>query len=107
MPMEGQSDAAVRAISRFTAITAEERSGKAAPIQKQNRLLALFEPSRNRLRQFFGKNRRDFFFSPLQSKIDNPDERHLLVVHALGQRQELVFARGRVVITLQRRRGAA
>src|SRR4029077_6690033 len=74
--MKRQRDAAVRTITGLTAITAEQRGRKSAPIQKQNRLLVFLESVINRLRELFRKNRRDFFFSPLLSKIDNSDERH-------------------------------
>jgi isocitrate/isopropylmalate dehydrogenase len=43
MPVKGERDTAIRAIARFAAITAQQRRGKAATIQKQNCLLAFFE----------------------------------------------------------------
>src|SRR5205823_13867497 len=91
----------------FPAITAEQPGRKPAPIQKQNRLLAFFQPGRNRLRQFLGKNRSDLFFPPFLAKIDNPYQRHPLIVDTLSESKQLIFAGGGVVITLERRRGAA
>src|SRR5437016_13283361 len=52
--MKRERDTAVRAVPGLTAIATEQRGRKAAPIQKQNRLLTFFEPISNRLRQFFG-----------------------------------------------------
>src|ERR1700682_6134389 len=66
--MERERDAAVRAIPRHAAITAKQRGRKSAPIQKQDRLLAFFQPRRNRLRQFLRKNRSDLTFSPFLAK---------------------------------------
>src|SRR2546423_4279319 len=55
--MKCQGDAAIRAIARLAAVAAEKRSGKTAPVQEQDRLLALLEPRRDCGAQFFGKNR--------------------------------------------------
>src|SRR6202011_5748288 len=74
---------------------------------EQNSLLAFFEPIGNRLRQFLRKNRSDLSFSPFLTKIDNPHQRHALIVDALSESKQLVFTGGGVVITLERRRGAA
>src|SRR5438876_4876851 len=52
MSMEGERDTAVRAIARFAAVAAKQRSGKAAPIQKQNRLLAFLETISDSAAQF-------------------------------------------------------
>ena len=48
-----------------------------------------------------------FSFASFLTQIDNAHERHLLLVHALRERNEPVLSDRRVVITLQRRRGAA
>src|SRR5207302_5469775 len=69
--------------------------------------LAFLEPSRDRLGQFLGKNRSDLFFPPLQSKIDNSHQRHLLIVDTLGESKQFVFAGGGIVITLEGWRGTA
>src|SRR2546423_936360 len=107
MTVKCQRHTAIRAMARFTAIAAEERGRESAAVQKQNSLLAFFEAVRDRLRQFFGKNWRDLFLSSLSPKIDNPDQRHPLVVYALSQGEQFVLAGGSVVITLQGRRRAA
>ena len=107
MPMKRERDTAIRTIARFAAIAAQQRSGKTAPIQKQNCLLAFFQTIGDGLRQFLGKNGGFLFLPSLLAQIDDAHERHLLLIHALRERNEPVFSGRRVVITLQRRRGAA
>src|SRR5439155_23346919 len=106
MSMEGESYAAIGTVARLAAIAAKQRRGETAPIQKQNRLLAFLESVRDRLTQFLGQDRQCLFFAALLAKIDNPHERHSLIVDALGQRKEFIFAGCRVVITFERRRSA-
>ena len=105
--MKSERDAAVRAVARFAAITAKQRRGKPAPVQKQNCLLAFFQTISNRGSQLFRQDRGCLFLPAFLAKIDNAHERHLLFVHALGENGQPIFARARIVITLQRRRGAA
>ena len=99
--MEGEGDTAIRAIARFAAVAAKQRSGKAAPIQKQNCLLAFLETISDSAAQFFRQNRNRPFFPAFLAKIDNAHERHLPIVHALRQGRQPILADGRVVITLQ------
>ena len=54
--------------------------------------------------QLFGENGGDFFLPPLQPQIDDPHQRHLAVVHPLGQIQQAIFPLNGVVIALERRR---
>ena len=105
--MKRERDTAIRTIARFTAIAAQQRSGKPAPVQKQNRLLSFLEAIGNGLRQFLGQNGGFLFLPSFLAQIDNTHERHLLLIDALRERNEPVFSDRRVVITLQRRRGAA
>src|SRR4249919_1940946 len=100
MPMKRERDTAVRTIARFTAIAAQQRSGKPPPVQKQNRLLSFLETIGNGLRQSLGQN--GGFLSPASflAQIDNTNERHLLLIDALCERNEPVFSGRRVVITL-------
>src|SRR4026207_2515793 len=105
--MKRERDAAIRTIARFTAITAEQRRGKPPPVQKENRLLSFLEAIGNGLRQFFGQNGRFLFLPSFLAQIDDTHERHLLLIDALGERNEPVLSDCRVVITLQRRRSAA
>jgi hypothetical protein len=101
LPMKGERDAAIRTIARFTAIAAQQRGGKPAPVQKQNRLLSFLEAIGNGLRQFFGQNGGLLFLPSFLSQIDNTYERHLLLIDALSERNEPVFFDRRVVITLE------
>ena len=105
--MEGKRDAAIRAVARFTAVAAKERGGKTAAVQEEDRLLVFFEARRDRGAQFLRKNRGDLLLSPLQPKIDDAHQRHLAVVHPLGEIEQPVFLLDRIVITLERRRGGA
>src|SRR6478752_2933843 len=107
MPVKRERDTAIRTIARFTAIAAQQRGGKPAPVQKQNRLLSFLEAIGNGLRQFFGQNRGFLSFSSFLAQIDNTHERHLLLIDTLRERNEPVLSGRRVVITLQRGRGAA
>src|SRR2546423_3259916 len=67
----------------------------------------LLEPRRDRRTQFFRENWRDLSLPPFLAQIDDAHERHLTVVHALRQPEQPIFAKGGVVITLERRRGGA
>src|SRR5213082_3870890 len=98
--MKGERDAAIRTIARLPALAAKQRGRKSAPIEKQDCLFAFCHPSRNRAPQPFRKNGRALasLFLP---QIDYANQRHLAVVHALGQRGELVLFRERVVVTLE------
>src|SRR5262249_48353513 len=101
LPVKRERDTAIRAVARFAAIAAQQRRGKSAPVQKQNRLLAFLEAIGNGLRQFLGENGGFLFFPSFLAQIDNSHERHLLLVHALRERDESVLSDRRVVITLQ------
>ena len=103
--MEGERDTAIRAAACFTAIAAQQRSGKTSAIEKQNGLLALLEPISDGGAQFVGQNGEAFLFSPFDAEIDDANERHLTVVDALGQTNELIFPAGGIEVTFQRRRG--
>ncbi len=105
--MKRERDTAIRTIARFTAIAAQQRGGKSTPVQKQNRLLSFLEAIGNGLRQSLGQNGGFLFPAPFLAQVDDTDERHLLLVDALSERNEPVFFDRRVVITLERRRGAA
>ena len=105
--MKRERDTAIRTVARFTAIAAQQRRGKPAPVQKQNRLLSFLEAIGNGLRQFFGENGGSFFFPSFLAEIDDTEERHLLLIHALRERNEPVFPGRRVVIALRRWRSAA
>ena len=105
--MKGERDAAIRAIARFAAIAAEQRSGKTAPVEKENGLLAFFESSGDRVAQFLRQNGRRFFFASLLPQIDDANERHLVFIDAFGQRRELILAARGVEITFQRWRSGA
>ena len=59
------------------------------------------------MRQFFGQNGGFFSFPSFLAQIDNTNERHLLLIHALRERNESVLSDRGVVITLQRWRGAS
>ena len=106
MPMKSKRNAAIRTVARFTAIAAKQRRGKSASIQKEDCLFTLFETIGDRLRQPFGQNRGGLFFPAFLAKIDNAHQRHLLFIHPLGKSSQSIFAGSRVVITLERRRGA-
>jgi hypothetical protein len=105
--MERERDTAIRTITRFTAIAAEQRGGKSAPVQKQNRLLSFLEAISNCLRQSLRQNAGFLLLPSFLPQIDDTHERHLLLIDALRQRYEAVLSGRRVVITLKRRRGAA
>ena len=105
--MKSERHAAVRAVARFATIAAQQRSGKSAPVQKQNRLLAFLEASGHRRSQFVGENRQPFLFSSFLPQIDNANQRHLAVVHPLGQANELILLARGVEIAFQRWRGGA
>src|SRR5207237_480225 len=107
MSVKGERHTAIRAIARFAAIAAKQRSGRAASTQKLHWLFAFLKTIGNGCAQFFRQNCCSLFFSTLLAKIDNAHEWHLLFVDALGERSEAIFARCRVVITLQRWRRAA
>src|SRR5437667_1145102 len=107
IPMKRERDAAIRTVPRFTAFTAKERRRKSTPIQKQNRLFAFLQTIGNCLRQFFRKYCSFLFFPSFLAKIDDARERHLLFIHALGERQQPVLADAGIVITLERWRGAS
>jgi len=107
MPVKCERDTAIRAIARFTAIAAQQRGGKSAPVQKQNRLLSFLEPIGNGLRQSLGQNGSFLFPASFLAQIDDTNERHLLLIDALFERNEPILFGGRIVITLQRRRGTA
>src|SRR4029077_2961217 len=107
MPMKGERDTAIRTVARFAAIAAQQRRRKPTSVQKQNRLLPFLETIGDGLRQSLGQNSGFLFLSSFLAQIDNTDERHLLLIDALRQRNEPVLSDRRVVITLQRRRGAA
>src|SRR6476659_4903187 len=105
MPVKRERDTAIWTIARFTAIAAQQRGGKPAPVQKQNRLLSFLETIGNGLRQSLGQNGGFLFSASFLAQIDDTNERHLLLVDALRERDEPVLSGRRVVITLQRRRG--
>ena len=105
--MKRERDTAIRTIARFTAIATQQRRGKPAPVQKQNRLLSFLEAIGNGLRQFFGQNGGFLSLSSFLAQIDNTHEWHLLLIDTLRERNEPVLSDCRVVITLERRRGAA
>jgi hypothetical protein len=107
MSMKRERDTAIRAIACLTAIATQQRRGKPTPVQKQNRLLSFLQPVGDGLRQFLGENRCFLFLPSFLAQIDNSHERHLLLIHALRERNEPVLSDRRVVITFQRRRGAA
>src|SRR4029077_14239144 len=107
MSMRRERDTAIRTVARFTAIAAQERSGKPAPVQKQDRLLSFFEAIGNGLRQFLGQNGGFLSLPSFLAQIDNTHERHLLFIDALGEGSEPVLSDRRVAITFERRRGAA
>src|SRR6266581_7648706 len=107
VPMKCERHTAIRTIASFAAIAAKKRSGKPAAIQKQDCLLTFLQTIGNGCTQFFRQNCSRLFFSTLLAKIDNANEWHLLFVDALGERSQTIFARCRVVITLQRWRRAA
>ena len=90
--MKGERDAAIRAVAGLAAIAAKQRSGKSAPIQKQNGLFSFFEPIGDRGAQFFRQNRGRLFFPPFLAQIDNAHERHLLFVDPLGKGGQPVFS---------------
>ena len=100
MLMKRERDTAIRSIARFTAIAAQQRCGKPAPVQKQDRLLSFLEAIGNGLRQFFGQNRGFLSLSSFLAQIDNTHERHLLLIDTLRERNEPVLSGRRVVITL-------
>ena len=83
--MKRERDTAVRAIARFTTIAAEQRRGKPAPIQKQNRLLSFVETIGNGLRQFFRKNSGFLFPSPFLPEVNDAHKRHLVLIYALSE----------------------
>ena len=66
-----------------------------------------FQAIGDRRAQFLRKDGGRLFFPAFLAQIDDADERHLLLVHALGQVARVYTCRRRVVITLQRRRGGA
>src|SRR4030095_12564507 len=78
MPMKGERHATIRTVARFAAIAAKQRSGKAAPIQKENGLLAFFQTIGNGGAQSFRQNRGGLFLPAFLAKIDNASQRHLL-----------------------------
>jgi hypothetical protein len=50
LPVKRERDTAIRAVARFATIAAQQRRGKTAPVQKQNRLLSFLEAIGNGLR---------------------------------------------------------
>ena len=78
LPMKRERDAAIRAISRFATIAAQQRSGKTAPVQKQDRLFSFLEPIGDGVRNFSDRIAAFFSFPPFLAQIDNANERHLL-----------------------------
>ena len=104
--VERQRDTAIWAIARFAAIAAQQGCGESAAIQKQNRLLTFLETMGDGLRQFLRENGGFLFFASLLAQINHAHERHLFLVHTLRECNEPVLSDRRVMITLQRRRGA-
>src|SRR6476620_9500808 len=101
LTVKRERDTAIRTIARFTAIAAQQRGGKPAPVQKQDRLLSFLEAIGNGLRQFFGQNGGFLSLSSFLAQIDNTYERHLLLIDALSERNEPVLFDRHVVVTLQ------
>src|SRR6476620_970875 len=100
LTVKRERDTAIRTIARFTAIAAQQRGGKPPPVQKQNRLLSFLEAISNGLRQFLGQNCGFLFLPSFLAQIDNTNERHLLLIDALRERNEAVLSSRRIVITL-------
>src|SRR5262245_17512718 len=100
MPVKRERDTAIGTVARFAAIAAQKGSRKTAPVQKQNRLLAFLQTIGNGLRQLFRQNCGFLFLSSFLAQVDDAHERHLFLVYALGERDELIFANGGVVVTL-------
>ena len=110
LPVKREREAAIRTLNDLAALRALQRRRIAAPVQKQNRLLAAFEPLGDGFLELRRKNR-DAFLSALLGRglahVHDADVRHFLVVHALRQFEQRVFALFAIVITFQRRRGRA
>src|SRR5258708_6267562 len=107
MPVKRERDTAIRAVARFAAIAAKQRRGKTAPVQKQNCLLAFLQTISNCLRQFFRQNSGFLFPPSFLAQIVDAHARYLFLVDALRESDELILANSSVVITLERRCGAA
>ena len=107
MAVKRERDTAIGTVARFTAIAAQQGRGKSAPIQKQDRLLALFQTIGNCLRQLFGQDSGFLFLSSFLPQIDDAHERHLFFIYALSERNEPVLPDRGVVIAFKRRRGAS
>jgi hypothetical protein len=99
-----QRERAIRAFANMTTLLALQRRRIAAPVEKQNRLLALLQPLRDGFLELRRKNQRALLFARRLPHVHHAHKGHLLVVHALGQFQQRVLALLAVVITLQRRR---
>ncbi len=105
--VEGERDAAIRALAHFAARAAKEGSGEAAAVQEKDGLLALFQTGGDGSEKLFAQNGERLRLPRFLAEIDDPDERHLVVIHPQGQVEETILAAGGVVITLERRRGGA
>ena len=108
LPMKRERQAAIRTLRHVTAFRALQRSRVAAPVQKQNRLLATFEPLGDGFLELWRKNR-DAFLPALAGRglahVHDAYVRHFLVVHALRQFEQRIFAVFAIVIAFQRRCG--
>ena len=94
MPMKRERDAAIRTVARFAArrckgarskIRADSETGSSARVFRRRSVIAC---------DSFSERIGSFLFLPsFLAQIDDAHERHLLFVHALGQRQQLDICR--------------
>ena len=69
--MKRERNTAIGTVARFAAIAAQQRRGKAAPVQKQNRLFSFLQSIGNGLRQLFRQNGGFLFLASFLAQIDD------------------------------------
>ena len=105
--MVGQRHAAIRALGNEAAVGALQRRRPTAPVEEEHHLLFFLEPLQDRLAQLRRENTDALLLARHTAHIDHAHERHVYVVHPLGEREQAVLAPLHVVVTLHRRRRRA
>src|SRR5918993_2488416 len=104
-PVDGQGDAAIRAVERRAALAAEHRCGEAPTVEQQQRLLV---PPESALERLDDRGTEDDLRSLVRehlAHVDDADGRQRAIEHAVFERDELIPAVERMMIAFHGRRG--